>query len=119
MLTVIQHNSLGLYFIVDHRKAVVKNIGALILTMLLVWKLNAMVEPKTNLRTAADKQATIKAVAEYLTPMIEQALRAATKTCMTCDHFRQVDEICQKYNMRPPAKVIAFGCPAYEDEIPF
>lgn len=39
----------------------------------------------------------------------------------TNTRFKYAPETCTKYNMRPPARVIAFGCPAYEDEdsIPF
>lgn len=47
------------------------------------------------------------------------AVERSVVTCCSCDHFNQASEICGKYNMRPPAKVIAFGCPAYENEIPF
>lgn len=44
------------------------------------------------------------------------------KSCLTCDNFDEPSEICKKFNARPPAKVIAFGCEGYcniEEEIPF
>lgn len=47
------------------------------------------------------------------------------KSCISCDHFREDIEVCNKtlpVAMRPPARVIAFGCPAWEnldDDIPF
>lgn len=44
------------------------------------------------------------------------------KSCITCDFFSEQNEICKKYNQRPPARVIAFGCPQYsniDDLIPF
>jgi len=43
-------------------------------------------------------------------------------TCLSCIHFReQQGEVCGLYKMRPPARVIAFGCPEYTDnlEVPF
>lgn len=42
-----------------------------------------------------------------------------TKCCITCDTFNEKEEICTKYNMKPPARVIAFGCPEYVNDIPF
>lgn len=41
-------------------------------------------------------------------------------SCVTCNHFAD-DETCKLTDppMRPPAKVIAFGCPSYDDDIPF
>lgn len=43
------------------------------------------------------------------------------RTCISCDHFLEQTEHCTKYNARPPARVIAFACPSYEDDndIPF
>lgn len=42
-------------------------------------------------------------------------------SCLTCVHFREHDgELCALAYKRPPARVIAEGCPAYEhDDIPF
>lgn len=44
------------------------------------------------------------------------------RSCLTCDHFKESNELCELVNVRPPAKVIAFGCEKYQnidDEIPF
>ena len=45
------------------------------------------------------------------------------KSCITCDHFNEPNETCKiSNNMRPPARIIAYGCPKYEsidDDIPF
>lgn len=45
------------------------------------------------------------------------------KCCLTCDNFKETEEICMKFKMKPPARVIAFSCGEnYEninDEIPF
>lgn len=42
-------------------------------------------------------------------------------SCLSCVHFNEPTEICGVYNQRPPARVIANGCPAYIDyyEVPF
>jgi hypothetical protein len=50
------------------------------------------------------------------------------QTCVTCCHFESLDgmgseppkERCKKFNILPPAKVIADGCKFYDfDDIPF
>jgi hypothetical protein len=46
-------------------------------------------------------------------------LQRACRSCVHCDHFNQGRELCQLNGQRPPAKIIAFGCECYEDEIPF
>lgn len=50
----------------------------------------------------------------------KQALRLET-TCVRCLSFDQQNEICKVAKARPPAKVIAYGCPQFESEdtIPF
>lgn len=46
------------------------------------------------------------------------------QSCIVCEHFRE-NEICAKYNVRPPARIIVFGCIKFEesshidDDIPF
>jgi len=43
------------------------------------------------------------------------------QSCLNCFFFNEKEELCNKYKMRPPARIIAFGCPDYSDviEIPF
>lgn len=43
------------------------------------------------------------------------------QSCINCINFREQTEICGLANQRPPAKIIVFGCPQYEDknEVPF
>ena len=73
-----------------------------------------------KVRSKLTREGTAEALAEYIGPVVHQALMEATKTCITCDHFDQRGEVCNLYNkMRPPAKIIAFGCDSYENEIPF
>lgn len=46
------------------------------------------------------------------------------QSCIVCEHFGE-NEICKKYNVRPPARIIVFGCKNFEesshidDDIPF
>jgi len=58
-------------------------------------------------------------IAEIVTPAVVEAIMSATRCCLTCDHFKEANEMCALYMKRPPARVIAFGCPAYVNEIPF
>jgi len=41
--------------------------------------------------------------------------------CLNCLNFDEEKEICNLYNKRPPAKIIAYGCPQWVDvtEIPY
>ncbi len=43
------------------------------------------------------------------------------RTCPNCLHFDEAAEVCTFYNpqLRPPARVIAFGCPEFQDGVPF
>ncbi len=55
----------------------------------------------------------------------------AYKTCLTCINFKEhgdqtrypptAPETCTRFGGRPPARIIAYGCPEYyhDDEIPF
>lgn len=37
------------------------------------------------------------------------------RSCLACACFDEVKEHCGKYNARPPARVIVFGCEGFED----
>ena len=44
------------------------------------------------------------------------------RNCLTCEHFIEHMEICNRVqgpNNRPPARIIAYGCEAHSEEIPF
>lgn len=43
------------------------------------------------------------------------------QTCLVCDHFMEQTEHCMKFNARPPARIIAFGCEGFSDDnhVPF
>lgn len=39
-------------------------------------------------------------------------------TCLNCHYWKDKEEMCSKYNQRPPAKIIISGCEEHTD-IPF
>lgn len=41
------------------------------------------------------------------------------RTCVECLHFDHQSEHCILAAQRPPARVIAYGCREYTDDIPF
>jgi hypothetical protein len=41
------------------------------------------------------------------------------QTCCNCSEWKPKEEICCKFNIRPPAKVICTGCEYHTDNIPF
>lgn len=43
------------------------------------------------------------------------------RNCLNCQHFVEVDENCKRWGMKPPARVICYGCSDHEDieTIPF
>jgi len=46
--------------------------------------------------------------------------RAEHRNCYVCFNFDGQAEVCRLANVRPPARTIAYGCPAFElDSIPF
>jgi hypothetical protein len=59
---------------------------------------------------------------------VEKTIRDAVqspRTCLTCDLFDEEREVCmhpQQANLRPPARIIAYGCIHHIDtdsDIPF
>lgn len=46
------------------------------------------------------------------------------QSCLVCEHFGE-NEICKMFNVRPPARIIVFGCAKFEEsssidgDIPF
>lgn len=73
-----------------------------------------------------EKQAQVVALDSCIADAIKQCAKAigqavadGRSTCVHCRHFREADELCLMADQRPPAKVIAFGCPAFDPDIPF
>lgn len=68
-----------------------------------------------------DRDKAVQGMAEEMAKVFARELKYATRCCPTCEHFNQRLEVCTKANppVRPPAKVIAFGCPLWSDAPPF
>ncbi len=44
---------------------------------------------------------------------LNEVLGISTVTCLNCKYFNEKAELCKKVMTRPPARVIAFGCPTF------
>lgn len=76
---------------------------------------------------------TLYDIRDYFVKCIEAYEGVLVRNCLTCTNFVEHGypnnangpgfntETCRKYGARPPARVIAYGCPSWfnEDEIPF
>jgi hypothetical protein len=61
-----------------------------------------------------------KALAEDVSTRVAYELERLTRTCVNCINFLEKSEECMIAGYkRPPARVIAFGCEKFEEEIPF
>lgn len=45
--------------------------------------------------------------------------RGVLRSCPDCDAWDSRQEMCAKYQARPPAQIIAKGCEEFEPSIPF
>lgn len=61
----------------------------------------------------------MEAVSEGLTKQFVNMVELTVRTCVTCEHFSADKEQCGLNGMRPPARIIAFGCECYEQRVPF
>lgn len=39
-------------------------------------------------------------------------------SCLNCELWQEKQEVCEKYG-RPPAHIIVYGCPEWDQMIPF
>lgn len=78
---------------------------------------NSQFKPRLRIDAKYDLQAAFN---NLLGNLIEQT-DPIYKSCINCDHFDEPKENCRLFKSRPPARVICFGCPKWEDkdEIPF
>lgn len=55
---------------------------------------------------------------DELRRILTEALQEADafNTCITCKYFDETSEQCSQFKVRPPARVIAFGCSAYDQD---
>lgn len=50
---------------------------------------------------------------------VSRAIRYHLPSCIGCLWFQEANEMCQRYQARPPARTIANGCEGWESDIPF
>ena len=50
---------------------------------------------------------------------IVQVIEEGRITCLRCINFDAITERCKLVDQRPPARVIAYGCPKFSPDIPF
>lgn len=71
-----------------------------------------------------NRRKVIVDIANELAHVVGEHLDRCTRCCPNCEHWRQGPpeapiEQCGLVNQRPPARIIAFGCNLYKDNIPF
>jgi hypothetical protein len=59
-----------------------------------------------------------KIIRDMVSDVIEM-IQHRRKCCPTCLHFADKMEECEIAMKRPPAKVIAYGCEHWSEDIPF
>ena len=70
---------------------------------------------KSRFSYLSDKEAT--ALEASVADLIEQA--RMFRSCITCQRFTEATELCGLAGSRPPARIIAAGCPSYFEVPPF
>ena len=73
----------------------------------------------TNRPDIDERRNFVAKVVTELRSAIKEELDRSTKTCLNCLHFDEPNELCKRFNARPPARIIATSCKEHEDDIPF
>lgn len=76
-------------------------------------------KPNPNNVILEDRNGAVAVMVQNLTAAMREELDRATRTCLNCEHFDEPNELCRKWDARPPARIIATGCADHQDEIPF
>lgn len=70
---------------------------------------------KLTLRLAGKYELQSKlAQAVYETIKVVTPANMLFQSCIVCTHFGE-NEICKMFNVRPPAKIIVFGCVKFQE----
>lgn len=64
---------------------------------------------------------SVVAAINLMAESLGKAVLDCRRSCINCIHFTEHQgEVCKLVQQRPPARVIAFGCPSFaEDPCPF
>lgn len=76
-------------------------------------------KPNPNNVIIDDRNGTVAVMVSELTKAMRTEIDRATRTCLNCEYFDEPNELCGKWNARPPARIIATGCADHQDDIPF
>ena len=68
---------------------------------------------------STDRKGAIAIALQECGGRIARVVLSTVPNCVDCLHFDEKNETCTKWNARPPARVIAFGCDNFEEDIPF
>lgn len=70
------------------------------------------------LRSTPERERAIASALHVAAKEIAGSVITCMSTCVNCLHFDEHSEVCKKYQARPPARVIAYGCEDF-DNLPF
>jgi hypothetical protein len=48
-----------------------------------------------------------------------ESVQQSFPSCLNCEHFEEEAEHCKLYKIRPPARIIAYSCPSWDQLLPF
>lgn len=74
---------------------------------------------KRALQSTPERDRNIAIALQSCAHDIARAITDAMETCLSCEHFHEPTEVCALAQARPPARVIAHGCPSYSARVPF
>lgn len=74
---------------------------------------------KRALSSTPERNANIAIALKECASALSTAIVDSLETCLSCEHFDEPSELCKLANARPPARVIAHGCPSYSANVPF
>jgi hypothetical protein len=67
-----------------------------------------------------NRSETIKELSKELCNELIKILDTNLRSCINCTQFNHEGDVCSTFNARPPAKIIARGCPNWiHNAIPF
>jgi hypothetical protein len=76
-----------------------------------------------NQKMPVEREALANHVREKIRTAINEVLanQIIISSCISCINFDEPSEICKVFKQRPPARIIAHGCPEYVDayDIPY
>lgn len=72
-----------------------------------------------SLHTTPERERAIALALRGFGSDVARAIVTSMETCLNCTHFDEPSEVCKLAQQRPPARVIAHGCPMFDPVPPF